>query len=252
MSGPVTRACLLLLALSLSFPASASGVWVASFATVGMDDAESARARKQLDAELGAVAPLNPTMAIDDKACLNAPSCAAGAIERAEADVAVLVQLVRAGPVVQVSTRLLDHSGGVALRDEHVLEVDDLEAGRLLSAAFEQRLRALVPAEAPVDDAKKDVDGGALTTSNLPVLGIAGLATAGVGLALLVGGAAVASNSVPVLEDAGSSSKAKEEAAIFGGIGIGVAIAGGVVVLGGGVLAALGLWDPPEEAPLAQ
>jgi hypothetical protein len=242
------------LVILASADARATAVWVASIDGTGLQTAEVSDVDTSVRKELAAVGAEVVEAAPADAACAAQAPCLASGLATANAELAFVIRVVRAGPIVQVSTLVVDTSGAEWFREEHVISATELPSAAILPGGLTAKLRetaAASPAAAAngAESSSPEPPAGSGSETSvagdddeeLPVLGIVGLGVLAAGLGAVVGGAAVAVAGNEVLQDGGASAADKEQAFVYGPIAIGVAVVGGVAALAGAGIAAWGL-----------
>lgn len=146
---------LLLVTLALSSsPAAATSLWLAGYTTTGLDDEDAARLREQIRMELGAVGA-SATSHDPDAACVSAPGCVESRLRAVGASAALEVELVRAGPLLQVTTRLHRPERGEPRAEQRLVQLEALErGGSLLGDALLDELGASKASDAGPPDAE--------------------------------------------------------------------------------------------------
>ncbi len=192
--------------LQTAAPAQTVDVTLGGFRAVGLSDEETSRYRARLDEELNAigVALQEPETAIDvdcydDLACLgSAPGQTAGLVD---------VELVRVGPFMQVKFRFWNRETELLLDEDGMEDAEEFAAGgKLVPALFQERVGASgQPIAAGENTVADSSDPTTVTEEFAPA---------------------------PTEQPAGP-----EPLPVLGYTGIGVAVLGGVLVLGGGLLA---------------
>lgn len=268
------RALLLAVAfVTLALPSTSvatTDVWLAAYTTTGLDEAEDATMRARIRAELEGARAAALSEA-PDPSCVATAGCVSARLKALGAEAALEVDLVRAGPLLQVSTRLHRPGGEDPRSEQRLVQLGDLERGApLLSDALLGELRALEPTaaaedpapepatedapppvgdepdealhDAPVDDTPPSPPASARPAQDagLPVLALSGSGLAAAGIVTLVVGAGVATAGNAVLLDPSSSAGDKELATVYGPLAIAAAVAGGVATIAGGALVVVG------------
>lgn len=188
--------------------------------------------------------------------CAADPRCVDDVLSNARAAVGIRCDVVRAGPVAQISLQLFAHGEGLVLADERVVSLDELHRGTaLLPATFTEALRARAPpapagaetttatvppavATVPATTASEPPPGTAPaavapTEDPFPVVGAVGLGVATLGALLAVTGGGVLAMELQVLADPSSLAADKELATLLGWSSIAL-LATAVVVTGAG------------------
>jgi len=239
------------LALALtSATASAPSVWIAQISVAGLSAEETAALPERVLKELQAVHAEVVDAPLADDTCAADPKCVGAAAAKIGAGTALTMRLVRGGPVLQVSTVVLDTTGSEWFREEHIVQMGDFQATSVLPAGLAARFARAAPIAALTPDAPvtteepgvagpAPVDGG--DNEEVPLLGVVGLGVAALGLVGGVVGVAVAVAGNDVINDPGIAGSEKEAAYVWGPAGIAIAVIGGAIALGGAVTAAIGL-----------
>ncbi len=213
---------------------------------VGVADADAAAAtadlERQLLAELQALGvSARATDALDtecagDAACMSTTRSALSAQLGVNIDALIVVEVIRAGPVLQVAAA----GSGAGAPATGMHSVDDVQQrGGVLPPSIVAWLKVQLPAARPPtappagalvqQTATPPTDDG----FTLPAAAIAGVGVAAVGLAAIVGGGALALTREPVLNDPASSGADKASAVMLGRVGLLVGGAGLVATAAG-------------------
>lgn len=205
--------------------------------------------------------------------CATDARCVDDALSTARAAVGIRCDVVRAGPVAQISLQLFAHGEGLVLSDERVVSLDELHRGTaLLPTSFTDALRArapqtperepaatttpLEPTRPPKSDPTTTSDAPATSTpaqveaseDAFPVLGAVGLGVATLGALLAVTGGGILAMELQVLSDPSSLAADKELATLLGWSSIAL-LATAVVVTGAGAGIALFGFLPDDADP---
>lgn len=253
----------LLALLTAPVATDAPALWVASVSAIGLSDEETAGAQRRVAEQLEAAHAATVSAPAAEESCLASPACLAEEAKAAGAGGALSVRLVRGGPVLQISTVVVDTSGAEWFREENILQAADLPDAKLLPAGLIDKIARAAPAtpapppaindpatatsvalpdEASASAAPRAVgEVPADAEPQVPVLGVVGLGITALGLVGGVVGAAMAVAGNDILNDPGAAGEDKAAAQLWGPAGIGIAVVGGVLALAGAVTAGIGL-----------
>lgn len=169
-----------------------------------------------------------------DPACTPDPGCVEGARTAASAphDALLVVELVRIGPVVQVTAT--GASGERRATGGASLDEAQLASGPVLPPEIAAWAKGLAPAPPLVPSGPPTT---APATFELTPMKSGALFAGGVGIIALGAGVILVATSEPVLEDPTSLGDAKEQARTLGFVGLGTGVLGVA-----GVGSAVGLW----------
>lgn len=186
-------------------PTQTTDVTLGGFRTVGLTDEETNSYRARLEEELNAIGvalkePASPigVECYDDLACLeSAPGDTKGLVD---------VELVRVGPFMQVKFRFWDTAAELALDEDGMEDAEEFASeGKIVPTMFAERVGASGTPIAQADDTAEEPEPTQVTEE--------------------IQTAPAEQPSDP------------EEMPVMGYAGIGVAAAGGLMLLGGGLLA---------------
>lgn len=214
--------------------------------------------------------------------CENDAACVDEALAGGRALIGLRCDVVRAGPVAQVSVQVFAHQGGILIADERVVMLDELHAGAPILApnVVDAILARAVPAttgtaetdppttatepgatsESPstgTTSGATDAEPGSPSTdpaatdsvSAFPLLGATGLGVAALGAVLGIVGGGVLSMQLQILQDPAALGGAKETATLLSWASI-ASLAAAVVVAGAGTgLAAYGFMTHYTSEP---
>jgi hypothetical protein len=175
-------------------------------------------------------APAVDPSCVQDAACVEQTRAAA----TSPLDALLVVELLRVGPVVQVSATGAggeQHATGSVSLDE-----GQLKAGSVLPPAIAEWAKALAPPPPKVPP-PTTTPTPTEAPFELTAMKSGALFAGGLGVVALGAGVLLVATSEPVLEDASSLGKEKEQARTLGLIGLGATVLG---VAGAG--SAVGLW----------
>lgn len=204
--------------------------------TTGLSDADTRALTEHLHADVRAQGGEIAKGGIDT-ACVESSQCLVGALELAEAQGLVALDVVRAGSFVQLELRTYDAQGTMLARAERSMKMDALAGERLLpDGALPKPKPPAPPPPAPANAAaaaepaspaplaqERAPAGEAEASAAVPV---AGTATIAVGAVVALGALAFAGYEWSVIRSPSSLGPEKERGALL------VPVAGAVAVVG--------------------
>lgn len=182
-----------LLSLLAAAPTSPVVV-VARFVGEGMAEADVLAARTRIEEELQLMGaqPSAPESMVEP-GCFDDVACIASAV--GDHDAALRVELVRVGPLLQVTAHLFGSDGALLYESDRSLNADGIAAtGTLLGTEFAPHIRALTAPDPPTPATLPDAGEPDVVASSplfVPLLAVGG-AVAAVGALALVGGSVLA------------------------------------------------------------
>jgi hypothetical protein len=254
----VTAVLLALLAATSSAPRVAVVVH-----TTGFSDDDGKRVQDKVGAEVSATGvelwALSKSLDVRTE-CLVDRNCAREVLRAADAAWLVWIEATRAGGQVALESHLLDSDGRSVAQDESAARADEVTCnGALLSPVIVGGLRQAAvsaaksaattspatatppptPTTAPLaaDNKPKDAKADDGAKPEVSPLAIGGVAALGAGVLLVIGGGALTAQQLNVINTASSPGADKTNAAtaatammVVAGVGVGAAVAGGVLL----------------------
>jgi hypothetical protein len=197
----------LALTLTLTAPAQAPvEVVLGGFRTVGLSDDETSTYRGRLDEEMaGMGVQMNEPDTPLDVSCYDDLDCLTSNASKGKG--MIDVELVRVGPFMQVKFRMWDGEGELRIDEDGMEDAEEFASGgRVTPAVFGETVGASgVPLSGDDPEEESDLDDGTITEEIAP----------------------------PPAEEPGTP----EDMPLLGYAGIGVAVVGAAVLVGGSLLA---------------
>ena len=235
-------------------PAADTPALAVALRPVGLDAATTKAVKARLESELSAAEVPSRMLSLSPAAaCFESEPCVQGLLKGGPA--LLDVEVVRVGPLVQLSLRLFGADGSLLDGAGNTAEADAFPGeGAIIDGELLRQVQAQVP-KAPPPTAPAIASSPQATETkvievaqpeqpkgpqSLPLLGYGGIGVAAAGGLLVVGSGLVALSEANVLEDATSLRLDKDRALVLGPVALGVMGAGVLVLGAGGAMTSVG------------